>query len=108
MTAKQPGGTGTEPQWQPLSMLPALTAAINGELQINESLVRKLGGARDKPHVLDDETLERVERMCQGQRELLPVYRQQIERWSTEARSDAKVKAIREFSSRVERHAAST
>ncbi|WP_317509742.1 hypothetical protein, partial [Halovibrio sp. HP20-50] len=76
-------------------MLPTLTAAINGELQVNESLVRKLASARDNPHVLDDATIERIERMCQGQRDLLPVYRQQIERWRTEARSDAKAKAIR-------------
>lgn len=106
--ADNTGQTQAEPQWRPLAVLPTLTAAINGELQVNESLVRKLASARDNPHVLDDATIERIERMCQGQRDLLPVYRQQIERWRTEARSDAKAKAIREFGIRVERHAAST
>lgn len=37
MTESDQGGTqsNAEPQWQPLSMMPALTAAINSELQIN-------------------------------------------------------------------------
>lgn len=110
MTESDRGGSqsNAEPQWQPLSMMAALTAAINSELQINESLTRKLGAARDQPHLMDDETVKRIEQMCNGQRELLPVYRQQVERWILEARSDAKLKAIREFSARVEKHAKST
>jgi hypothetical protein len=108
MTDSGADASKPEPRWQPMSMLKPILSAINSELQINEALARKLEDARATPHILDDDSIGRIERMCQGQRELLPVYRQQIDRWTAEARSDAKVKAVREFSARVDRHEACT
>ena len=47
-------------QWHPISMLPTFTFMVDGMLE--ESLVQlsNMRGVVDKPHVLDDATLNRV------------------------------------------------
>src|SRR5271166_1500700 len=46
--------------------------------------VGTLNEARDRPHVLDDATIDRVERVHSEQLEYIDIYDQQISRWRTE------------------------
>ncbi len=50
--------------------------------------------ARAKPHVLDDATIDRVERVHTEQMEFVTIYTQQISRWRDEKPSASQTRAL--------------
>ena len=73
-----------EPNWQPIEMLPVMNEAIEDMYESSKALINSLETARSKPHVLDDETVNRVIRVHSEQLELNPVYLEQMKRWENE------------------------
>ena len=69
--------------WQPISQMPLIASMIDGALDDTRDHVGTLNEARDRPHVLDDATLDRVERVHSEQLEYVEIYDQQISRWRT-------------------------
>jgi hypothetical protein len=94
----------SEPTWQPLSMLPAIGLIINGELGSNEALLGMLRSARERPHVLDNHTIERAIRLCTDQMEFVPIYREQLARWRDAAPATQQPE-IERLQRRLDRHA---
>jgi hypothetical protein len=70
--------------WQPISQMPLIASMIDGALDDTRDHVGTLNAARDRPHVLDDVTIDRVERVHNEQLEFVDIYDQQISRWRTE------------------------
>jgi hypothetical protein len=70
-----------EPIWQPLSMLPTIAGLIDGELADAEEHYATLKQAEDRPHVLDDATVQRSIKVHTEQMEFLSVFEGQMERW---------------------------
>jgi hypothetical protein len=70
--------------WQPISQMPLIASMINGALDDTRDHVVSLIDARARPHVLDDATITRVERVHVEQLEFVNIYDQQIVRWRTE------------------------
>jgi len=70
--------------WQPISQMPLIASMIDGALDDTRDHVETLNKARDRPHVLDDATIDRVERVHSEQLEYIDIYDQQISRWRTE------------------------
>ena len=70
--------------WQPISQMPLIASMIDGALDDTRDHVGTLNEARDRPHVLDDATIDRVERVHSEQLEYIDIYDQQISRWRTE------------------------
>src|SRR5208282_6087169 len=70
--------------WQPISQMPLIASMIDGALDDTRDHVGTLNKARDRPHVLDDATIDRVERVHSEQLEYIDIYDQQISRWRTE------------------------
>ena len=50
--------------------------------------------ARDRPHVLDDATIDRVEQVHTEQMEFVDIYTQQISRWRNEKPSAAQAREL--------------
>ena len=71
----------TSPNWQPISMLPTITGIIDGELADAEKHYATLLQLRDKPHVLDDATVEKSIKLHTEQLEFTRVFREQLDRW---------------------------
>ena len=69
------------PNWQPISMLPTIAGIIDGELADDEEHYATLLQVRDKPHVLDDATVERSIKLHTEQLEFTWVFREQLDRW---------------------------
>ena len=73
--------------WQPISEMPLIASMIDGALEDTREHVETLTEARTRPHVLDDATIDRIERVHTEQMEFVDIYDQQISRWRTGKRS---------------------
>ena len=72
------------PNWQPLSMLPMMADLVAGMLDEVQTQIQSLRAAQEKPHVLDDYTVNRVLKVYGEQQEFLWVYEAQLARWQQE------------------------
>ena len=77
------------PHWQPLAALPLIASLIDGELADGQEHHATLLSVRDRPHVLDDATVERSIKLHTEQRDFLWVFAEQLARWRNEHLSDA-------------------
>lgn len=71
----------TLPNWQPISMLPKIAELIDGELADAEEHHTTLLQVRDRPHVLDDATVQRSIKLHTEQLEFLWVFQEQLVHW---------------------------
>ena len=71
----------TLPNWQPISMLPKIAELIDGELADAEEHYATLIQVRNRPHVLDDTTVQRSIKLHKDQLEFLWVFQEQLVRW---------------------------
>lgn len=74
--------------WQPVSMIPVFIEMVDEMLKSAEIQLTQLKQAEHKPHVLDDETVNRVLKSYSDQNELMPIYLQQCQRWEKEELND--------------------
>jgi hypothetical protein len=70
--------------WRPISQMPLIAGMIDGALDDTRDHVGTLNEARARPQVLDDATIDRVERVHTEQLEFVDIYDRQISRWRTE------------------------
>ena len=84
----------TQVNWQPISQMRLIAGMIKGSLDDTREHLGTLTKARDRPHVLDDATLDRVEQVHTEQMEFVDVYTQQISRWRTEKPSISQARAL--------------
>ncbi len=76
---------GADPvNWQPISQMPLIAGMIDGALDDTRDHVGTLNEARALPHVLDDATIDRIERVHTEQLEFVDIYDRQISRWRIE------------------------
>ncbi len=70
-----------EPTWQPLSQLPLIASMIDGMTDSAEEQLVNMGRAEERPHVLDNATLDRLTRVYTEQQGDLWLYEEQLARW---------------------------
>ena len=73
--------TGAAPQWLNISELPRVAWMIDGMLEAATEVQGSLQAAREKPHVMDDVTLNRVYEVHGSQLEDLWLYEEQLRRF---------------------------
>ena len=73
--------TEQTPNWRPLSDLSMIAQAMDGMLEDSREQYETLLPAKEKPHVLDDDTVERVERLYNERAEFLELFDEQLVRW---------------------------
>ena len=83
------------PHWQPLSFLPELAEMVDGMLESAEEVYHSLQQAHDRPHVLDDYTIQRVRDVHTTQHNDLWLYEEQLARWHQATPSPAQSEEIR-------------
>ena len=91
------------PHWQPLTALPLIASLIDGELADGQEHYAALLAARDRPHVLDDATVERSIKLHTEQRDFLGVFAEQLERWRNEQPTDAQCQELDRLEGQLER-----
>jgi hypothetical protein len=67
--------------WQPISALPTIAFIINEMLNETQEQYETLLEAREKPHVLDDYTVDRVHSAYTTQLEDVSLFDEQLARW---------------------------
>jgi ribosomal protein L16 Arg81 hydroxylase len=80
-----PGGPGRpqlKPHWQPIEALAMIAAHIDGMLQADREQYETLLEAKPKPHVLDDDTIDRVIAAFTTQRNDFGLFDEQLQRWA--------------------------
>ena len=80
--------------WQPISQMPLVASMIDGALSDTRDHIQTLTKARVQPHVLDDATIDRIERVHGEQLEFVDIYAEQIQRWRTEGPSAAQTREL--------------
>jgi hypothetical protein len=80
--------------WQPISQMMLIASMIDTALDDTREHLAALTKARAKPHVLDDATIDRVERVHTEQMEFVAIYTQQISRWRDEKPSASQTRAL--------------
>ena len=87
--------------WQPIGVLPALIELLEQQLVDAGTQLNNLQRCIGRPHVLDDETLDRVVRLYTDQRDFLNIYREQIVRWTSEGTTPQQNAAFERFSALI-------
>lgn len=80
--------------WQPISQMMLIASRIDTALDDTREHLATLTKARAKPHVLDDATIDRVERVHTEQMEFVTIYTQQISRWRDEKPSASQIRTL--------------
>jgi|BogFormECP03_OM2_1039629.scaffolds.fasta_scaffold24608_1 hypothetical protein len=72
--------------WQPISEMPLIAGMIDESIKDTRAFIKTLTEARysKRPHVMDDATVDRIDRVHTEQLEFVDIYAQQIGRWRTE------------------------
>jgi hypothetical protein len=79
---------------QPISQMPLIASMIDTALDDTRERLVTLTEAKARPHVLDDATIDRVEKVHTEQMEFVAIYTQQISRWRGEKPSAAQTRAL--------------
>jgi hypothetical protein len=80
--------------WQPISQMPLVASMITTSLNDTREHLGTLTKAKDRPHVLDDATIDRVEQVHTEQMQYINIYTQQIARWQTAKPSAVQAKEL--------------
>src|SRR5271165_4706945 len=75
--------------WQPISQMSLVANMIDSALNDTADHIQTLTEARARPHVLDDVTIDRVERVHGEQLEFVDIFAEQLRRWRDEGPSAA-------------------
>jgi hypothetical protein len=75
--------------WQPISQMPLVASMIDSALNDTADRIQTLTEARARPHVLDDATIDQVERVHGEQLEFIDIFAEQLRRWRDEGPSAA-------------------
>jgi hypothetical protein len=80
--------------WQPISQMPLVASMITTSLNDTREHLGTLTKAKDRPHVLDDATIDRVEQVHTEQMQYIDIYTRQIARWRTAKPSSVQAKEL--------------
>jgi hypothetical protein len=80
--------------WQPISQMRLIASMISTSLAETREHLGTLTKAKDRPHVLDDATIDRVKQVHTEQMEFVGIYAQQISRWRAERPSPAQISEL--------------
>jgi hypothetical protein len=74
--------------------MPLISSMIDTSLNDTREHLGSLTKAKDRPHVLDDAIIDRVERVHTEQMEFVDIYTRQISRWRNEKPSAAQSREL--------------
>ena len=72
---------GAIPQYHTIEMIEVIAGLIDGYTEDAASLLPDIRMAVVKPHVFDDETVNRIEAMYLETAEMQPIFEEQLRRW---------------------------
>lgn len=98
---RQPGQQ--QPQWRPISFLPTLAQHIDGMLEADVEQYETLLLAKDKPHVLDDYTVNRVKQVFTTQAKDFHLFDEQLQRWLAGETTEAQHQEVERLAGQMQK-----
>lgn len=92
---------GPTPQWMKISEMPRVAWMIDGMLEAAEQVHSSLRGAKEKPHTIDDYTIDRIYEVHGTQLDELWLYEEQLRRFEKEKTSVEQGKEIDRLTAQV-------
>jgi len=86
---------------RPLSYLPVITDALTEELAASQEQYQTLLPAIEKPHVLDDEIVNRIIRVLEEKKPYIDLYKRQFDLWRKEKLTTDQSTTIYELESKL-------
>ena len=83
-----------EPNWQSISQLPLIASMVDGVLVNTEEQYQTFSEVKDRPHVLDDDIVNRAIKLYQAQIDDLWFYEEQFARWLAESLTDSQLQEV--------------
>ncbi len=80
--------------WQPISEMPLIAGMIDEALDDTRDHIKTLTEASTRPHVMDDATVDRIDRVHAEQMEFVDIYAEQIDRWRNERPSVSQTREL--------------
>ena len=80
--------------WQPISEMPLIAGMIDEALEDTRAHIKTLTEASARPHVMDDATVDRIDRVHVEQMEFVDIYAEQIGRWRNETPSVSQTREL--------------
>jgi len=93
-----------EPDWHPITMLPMIAMAVDGQVNALEEGYGNLKRARVKPHVLDDATVERTIKVHQKTLGDAWLFEEQLARWGREELDGAQRKEVERLTGQMAKY----
>lgn len=90
------------PNWQPISTLPMFAFIIDGMLREDQEQYKNLLEAKDKPHVLDDATVDRVISVYNTHLEDASIFDEQLSRWKKGKQTSSQREEVERLTQQVE------
>jgi hypothetical protein len=78
-----------EPTWQPIRNLPMIADMIDSQVEEAKIQLENLLEACERPHILDDITVERTVNVFTEQQEYVLIFGNQLSKWQQEERLTA-------------------
>jgi hypothetical protein len=92
-----------QPEWQPISLLPLIASLIDGGVEEAAAQQQVLTRARERPHLLDDATLDRVDEVYGEEQQWLAFCEEQLRRWQQDRPSPSEEREIGRLVAEIER-----
>jgi archaellum component FlaC len=98
----QTSPSGLTPNFYPLDRLPMFSNLIDEQLEHDLAQYASLKNAEHRPHVLDDEIVNRVEKLYTEAKDLVWCYREQLNHWRKEKTTDKQLQEVERLEQQVE------
>ena len=95
-----------QPRWYDLSMLPLYLELSGGQLEASLEQLRNLEACKERPHLLDDDIVERIIKLSTSQNETNGLFIEQCLRWRQQNPTPKQLKDIdkvERFTKRLEK-----
>ena len=88
--------------WQPISEMPLIASMIDEALDDTRAHIKTLTEASARPHVMDDATVDRIDRVHAEQVEFVDIYAEQIGLWRNERPSVRQTRELDRWRSKTD------
>jgi hypothetical protein len=90
-------------RWHPISALPMFAEVMDGQLKDVEEQYTTLQEARERPHVLDDHTVNRVIRVYTTTLNDMHLFEEQLDRWKESDLTEAQDREVNHVKGQIRR-----
>jgi hypothetical protein len=94
--------SGLTPNFYPLAHLPMFSSLIDEQLEHDLDQYASLKQAEHRPHVLDDQLVNRIVKLYTEAEDLVWCYREQIKRWRKENLTEKQSQELERLEQQVE------